>query len=364
MPAGPRFPRSAEHRSPARPRRSTRQGAVSRLMLLVVIFAAVSCCLALIWVATRFTQSIPRAAAETSTPNPASPREPVPQPAGQNQQQAAQPGLRSADSEPEAVTLSEAERERIRQLTRTLSEARLSAPEPVAQLDTRFQFQPGVDGYYDEEQEADLRAAGVKFPARPVVEYKLPVSREEIPSPYPDAGPPDTAVPADTTNPGSPVDTPGPPRATPKAAAEQPGGEQTLSLWNQLNVIIAREAEMRAVPPGGLTEATTDDFLARRAAACRYAAEAISELKITGVDAEVTRLAARLSQWYYAGIDITENGRLLIKTDAETRRGPRGQAWRARQEKHNAQVAELNSAAAAVREQMQQKYQLAFPPLK
>jgi hypothetical protein len=141
-------------------------------------------------------------------------------------------------------------------------------------------------------------------------------------------------------------------------------GAATLAFWNRMNDVIAQEAVMRTVPSGGLTAASAGEFLNRRIAAAKFAAGALKELDRKDVDPLVAEFARTLAEWYAAGATVNEEGQRLLAQEAEARRGPAGVRWQTTYKQHEQRVEEINASGARVRDAMQKKYGLEFPPLR
>ena len=350
---------------------SHRRGAIRRSMLLLVVGAAIGTSLALVWMAGQIRKSVPDSPASTvpaesrSTPA-AAPPQAADSPGGTGPRAAEPVSAMPAEQPARPVRISAAERERIRRVTQMLQQAQLVNVEPDHSTGTNrgeIEHQPDRTGFFDEEQLADRRADEEQ--RQPSGTGTVETSRDDAAPPAPRNGSlrsPAAPRPRRTTGRFRTRGTrPGKPGTT---AATATAGQQTLTLWNRLNDIIEREAEMRTAPAGGVTATNADGFLRRRAEASQFAADAIADLKPGNADRSVVRLAADLSQWYEAGVDVAETGRKLLKARPEVRRGPQGRAWRAEEEQHNRQAAELNRTGAEVRQAMEQRYGLAFPPLK
>lgn len=154
------------------------------------------------------------------------------------------------------------------------------------------------------------------------------------------------------------------PVVTRKPASAKPvSGARTLEFWNEINQIIAHEAEMRA-PPSSITAANAGAFLKSRSSAARYAADALSKLGSRGVDGELVAHAAALAAWYRDELKVSDRGSFLLeKADVKTRKGAGGNQWKGSEEQHRKQCDELNARGAALRTKLAKKYQLDFPPM-
>lgn len=141
-------------------------------------------------------------------------------------------------------------------------------------------------------------------------------------------------------------------------------GARTLAYWNQMNAIFAQEAEMRAVPAGGLKASNAADFLQRRTSAGQFAAQALRGLNKTDVDREVVQLAAEIARWYDQGVTNSSNATGLLGADRKTRQGSRGKQWKSSEKDHNRQVKNINSKGEQVRQRMSKKYGIPFPPMQ
>jgi hypothetical protein len=142
-------------------------------------------------------------------------------------------------------------------------------------------------------------------------------------------------------------------------------GERTLAYWNKMNDVIAQEEAKRAVPAGGVTTASAAEFLNRRIGAAKYAVGALKELDTKDVDPLATDFVETLGAWYGEGVAINEEGkRLLEQESAEARRGAAGLRWQTSYKHHEQGVQQINAAGARVRDMLEKKYGLAFPPLR
>ena len=152
---------------------------------------------------------------------------------------------------------------------------------------------------------------------------------------------------------------------TPSSASRRhlEAGERTLSFWNGLNEVLAREAAMRAAPTK-LTSGNAGSFLTARIKASDYAVRGIRRLDRGGVDPGVLRLADELMAWYQEGVTINQQAsQLFTRADVATRKGAPGKSWQQAESHHRQHVVKINGRAKGLRSQMKQKYGLAFPPL-
>jgi hypothetical protein len=139
-------------------------------------------------------------------------------------------------------------------------------------------------------------------------------------------------------------------------------GQATLAYWNGLNDIIARETAMRAAP-AELTAANVGGFVEARIKAARFASDAIRELDSAAVDPDALALGKELGEWYRDEIANNERARSLLGSSDSDRKGAGGKSWRASEERHNRQCAEINRHGSDLRARLARKYSLTFPPL-
>jgi hypothetical protein len=144
--------------------------------------------------------------------------------------------------------------------------------------------------------------------------------------------------------------------------AKSVSGPATLAYWNGLNEIIARETSMRAAP-AELTAANVGGFVDARIKAARFASSAIRDLDGAAVDPDALALGKELDAWYRDEIANNERAKSLLGASDSTRKGAGGKSWRASEERHNRQCADINRHGSDLRARLTRKYSLAFPPL-
>ncbi|QDU35909.1 hypothetical protein Mal4_01910 [Maioricimonas rarisocia] len=153
-------------------------------------------------------------------------------------------------------------------------------------------------------------------------------------------------------------------RSQPASGSGPPSGRATLDYWNRMNQIIAREAEMRRAPSGGVKASNAGSFLDRRIAAGEYASSELSRLGTQGVDPEVVALARAVAGWYGEGVSICETGKELFSGGNS---GPHMRAaatqYQNAEKSHAAAVSDINAQGERTRETMTRRYRLTFPPL-
>jgi len=155
------------------------------------------------------------------------------------------------------------------------------------------------------------------------------------------------------------------PKTTPSSPSRnEPTGDATLSFWNAINDVIAREAAMR-IAPANLTAANAGGFVEARIRAGKFAGDALRNLPRENVDRDVLAHAADLAAWYDDEARLAgEASSLLGSSDFAARRGSAGKSWRNSEDKHRQRCDEINRRSATLQTQLSQKFGRQFPPLQ
>ena len=131
-----------------------------------------------------------------------------------------------------------------------------------------------------------------------------------------------------------------------------------------MNEIIRSEAAMRLAPQGGVTAVNAGAFLEARIRAGRLAVDSFRRLDTSNVDAGVVALSNDLREWYENGVRVSRQARQLLGSDSQARQGSAGLAWQTEEKQHNAAVQKLNQKGAQLRNRMERRYKVPFPPLE
>lgn len=141
--------------------------------------------------------------------------------------------------------------------------------------------------------------------------------------------------------------------------------EATLEFWEELNLILAEEEQIRETPFAGLHEGNTQNFLSRRVKANEFAAEEIARLRTDKVDPQVVELSQALIDQYVKAAEIASSGeKAFQETGAKLRGSEISQHWKAAEREQKQAFAALTTKGAEVQKSLEEKYQLRFPPLK
>lgn len=172
------------------------------------------------------------------------------------------------------------------------------------------------------------------------------------------------ATPTTAAPPASSAGTARPTPTLRDRSTEADPGQRTLNFWNQMNVVIDTEADMRKAPSGGVTHGNAGGFVNARIDAGNFAIESLEGLDTNHVDAEAVALREKLVDWYREGVRVSQMADQLMGSSDALRQGQAGMAWKMQEMKHNADVRKVNQFGARVRKSLQARYGIAFPPLK